>query len=92
MREQLRAAARRCRLPSLELDRVSAAADARVGDAPDAPSAKCASGHHALSADQEVELATDGSVATKWCIIHEGKPVVWEIDAGSVTVFGQSAP
>jgi len=56
------------------------------GDTPDMPSAKCASGHHALSANQEVEFATDGSVGTKWCIIHEGKPVVWELDAGPVTV------
>jgi hypothetical protein len=58
----------------------------QFGDTPDAPSAKCASGHHALSANQEVEFATDGSVATKWCIIHEGKPVVWEMDTGPVTM------
>ncbi len=58
----------------------------QFGDTPELPSAKCASGHQALSANQEVEFATDGSVATKWCIIHEGKPVVWEVDAGIATV------
>ena len=58
----------------------------KFGDAPEERLPKCASGHHALSANQEVEFSTDGIVATKWCIIHEGKPVVWEMDAGPVTV------
>ena len=46
------------------------------------PRLHCASGHRAWSADQEIESATDGNEATKWCIIHEGRPVVWQFDAG----------
>ncbi len=44
---------------------------------------RCASGHRAWSADQEVEFSADGVIATKWCIIHEGRPVVWQFDAGT---------
>lgn len=58
----------------------------KFGNAPAPPSLKCASGHRALSANQEVEFSADGVVETKWCIIHEGKPVVWEMDAGPVSV------
>jgi len=53
--------------------------------APAAPTLRCASGHRAWSADQEVEFATDGDPNTKWCIIHEGRPVVWLLDTGTNT-------
>ncbi|MCU0981023.1 MAG: glycoside hydrolase N-terminal domain-containing protein, partial [Pirellulaceae bacterium] len=46
------------------------------------PSLRCASGHHAWSDDQEVEFSMDGNQDTKWCIIHNGRPVVWQLDAG----------
>ena len=43
---------------------------------------RCASGHRAYFQNQEVEFSADGSPETKWCLIHEGKPVQWQIDAG----------
>ena len=46
------------------------------------PALQCASGHRAWSANQEIEFSTDGNLDTKWCIIHEGRPVVWQLDAG----------
>jgi alpha-L-fucosidase 2 len=55
----------------------------KFGNAPGAPTLRCASAHRAWSADQEVEFSTDGDPNTKWCIIHEGRPVVWLLDAGT---------
>jgi len=54
----------------------------RFGTAQDIPSLQCASGHTAYTANQEVEFSSDGNVDTKWCIIHEGRPVIWQIDMG----------
>ncbi len=42
----------------------------------------CASGHRAYSASEEVSFSLDGDPRTKWCVIHEGKPVQWQVDAG----------
>lgn len=53
------------------------------------PVLKCVSGHHAWSANQEIEFSMDGDVNTKWCIIHEDKPVVWQLDAGTNFVKAQ---
>ncbi len=48
----------------------------------DRPALLCASGHRAWSAVQEVGASADGNAATKWCVIHEGRPVVWQFGAG----------
>jgi alpha-L-fucosidase 2 len=48
----------------------------------DGPMLRCLSEHHAWSANQEIEFSTDGNKDTKWCVIHEGRPVVWQLDAG----------
>ena len=37
----------------------------------------------AWSANQEIEFSTDGNVDTKWCLIHEGRPVVGQLDSGA---------
>lgn len=42
----------------------------------------CPSGHRAYFAHQEVRFALDGNSRTKWCVIHEGKPVQCLVDAG----------
>jgi alpha-L-fucosidase 2 len=42
----------------------------------------CTSGHQADAANEQVEAATDGDARTKWCVIHGGRPVQWEMDAG----------
>lgn len=47
---------------------------------------KCTSGHRAWSSNQEIECAVDGNPDTKWCIIHEGRPVAWQLDAGTDAV------
>ena len=44
------------------------------------PALQCASRHRAWSANQEIEFSTDGNVDTKWCVIHEGRPVVWQCE------------
>jgi alpha-L-fucosidase 2 len=54
----------------------------KFGGARNGPSLRCASGHHAWSDDQEIEFSMDGNQDTKWCIIHNGRPVVWQLDAG----------
>jgi len=54
----------------------------RFGNAPEKPVLRCTSGHRAWSANQEVEFSADGDPDTKWCVIHEGKPVVWLLDLG----------
>jgi alpha-L-fucosidase 2 len=43
---------------------------------------RCTSGHRAYFEHQEVEFSADGNPDTKWCLIHGGKPVEWQIDAG----------
>jgi alpha-L-fucosidase 2 len=54
----------------------------RFGTSQSGPALRCASGHRAWSANQEIEFSTDRNVDTKWCIIHEGRPVVWQCDTG----------
>jgi hypothetical protein len=53
------------------------------GSSRDRPALSCASGHRAWFSDQEVECSADGNQDTKWCVIHEGRPVVWQIDLGT---------
>ncbi len=43
----------------------------------------CTSGHRAYYENQEVEFSADGDPQTKWCVIHNGKPVQWQTEAGS---------
>jgi alpha-L-fucosidase 2 len=54
----------------------------KFGGARNGPSLRCASGHHAWSDDQEIEFSMDGNAVTKWCVIHEARPVVWQFGAG----------
>jgi alpha-L-fucosidase 2 len=54
----------------------------RFSDAQGGPVLQCKSGHRAWSSNQEIESSCDGSETTKWCIIHDGRPVVWQLDAG----------
>jgi alpha-L-fucosidase 2 len=55
-------------------------------NAPEAPSLRCASGHRAYSSNQEIERSTDEDLDTKWCIIHEGRPVMWQMNVGKSEV------
>jgi alpha-L-fucosidase 2 len=57
----------------------------KSASSPSRPGLHCASGHHAWSSNQEIEFSVDGNKATKWCIIHEGRPVVWQIDLGTAS-------
>jgi alpha-L-fucosidase 2 len=61
----------------------------RFGDAQNESALQCVSKHRAWSANQEIEFSTDGNVDTKWCIIHEGKPVIWQYDAGTNGVMAR---
>jgi alpha-L-fucosidase 2 len=38
----------------------------------------CPSGHAAFDATEDVASTVDGQADTKWCVEHNGKPVVWE--------------
>ncbi len=58
----------------------------RFGQTADGPSLRCASGHRAWSAEQEIGSSTDRDLQTKWCVIHGGRPVVWQLDAGPQAV------
>ncbi|MHB8972183.1 MAG: glycosyl hydrolase family 95 catalytic domain-containing protein [Pirellulaceae bacterium] len=53
------------------------------GNARREPALRCESGHRAWSANQEIEFSMDGNRETKWCIIHGGRPVVWQLAVGS---------
>jgi len=55
----------------------------RFGGTSGGPSLRCASGHRAWSDEQEIESSADGNPDTKWCLIHDGRPVVWQLDVGS---------
>ncbi|MCX5683641.1 MAG: glycoside hydrolase N-terminal domain-containing protein [Planctomycetota bacterium] len=44
-----------------------------------APTAVCASEHKAFYEAEEVAAAGDGNPATKWCVEHKGRPVIWEL-------------
>ena len=54
----------------------------RFGRDQAAPGPQCVSGHRAWSEAQEVQAATDGDQNTKWCVIHDGRPVVWQLHIG----------
>jgi alpha-L-fucosidase 2 len=54
----------------------------RFGDAQRGPALQCASGHRAWSTQQEIAASTDGDQDTKWCVIHEGRPVIWQVNVG----------
>ena len=63
----------------------------RSGGSPALPRPRCVSGHHAYFPNQEIEFSADGNPETKWCVIHEGRPVQWQIDAGkAVAAHGYS--
>ncbi|MCP5515823.1 MAG: glycoside hydrolase N-terminal domain-containing protein [Verrucomicrobiales bacterium] len=42
---------------------------------------RCGSGHDA-PASEAVTMTTDRNPRTKWCVIHAGQPVEWQLDAG----------
>jgi alpha-L-fucosidase 2 len=43
------------------------------------PTVVCASDHKAFYEREELVMAGDGDSATKWCVEHHGRPVVWEL-------------
>ena len=53
-------------------------ADGRA-DAVTSPTVVCASDHKAFYEREELVKAGDGDPATKWCVEHHGRPVVWEL-------------
>ncbi|HOD82735.1 MAG: F5/8 type C domain protein [Planctomycetes bacterium ADurb.Bin126] len=38
----------------------------------------CASGHKAFYAAEEIQFSADGRADTKWCVVHDSKPVIWQ--------------
>ncbi|MCX8496584.1 MAG: glycoside hydrolase N-terminal domain-containing protein [Akkermansiaceae bacterium] len=44
-----------------------------------APTAFCVSAHNAFRDSEDVAAATDGDRKTKWCVEHQGRPVIWEL-------------
>lgn len=40
---------------------------------------------HKTSPSQDVTKTSDDNPATKWCMEHNGKPVIWEISGGSLS-------
>jgi alpha-L-fucosidase 2 len=48
------------------------------GAAPEgAPGVDCPSGHASFYDTESIKSSVDGDPATKWCVEHGGKPVVW---------------
>jgi len=43
------------------------------------PTVICASGHKAFFETEEIAASVDGDPGTKWCVEHQGKPVIWEV-------------
>ena len=56
-----------------------------------APAAVCASDHKAFFDSEEVAAASDGDPATKWCVEHHGRPVVWELRLPAARVVDRYA-
>lgn len=53
-----------------------------AGESDPGPAAPvCASGH-APSGSEDVAASVDGNLANKWCMEHQGKDVIWQIDLG----------
>ncbi|MBP7274978.1 MAG: glycoside hydrolase N-terminal domain-containing protein [Kiritimatiellae bacterium] len=46
---------------------------------PAAAAVACTSGQKAFYEQQEVDRSADGDPETKWCVEHQGKPLVWEV-------------
>ncbi|MCX7817893.1 MAG: glycoside hydrolase N-terminal domain-containing protein [Kiritimatiellae bacterium] len=44
---------------------------------------RCSSGHRPFYAHEDVASSVDGNPATKWCVEHGGRPVVWELQLAS---------
>ncbi len=52
-----------------------------AGATPDAPRLSCSSGHKPYQRGQQtIAESVDGNVDTKWCIIHKGRPLVWQVE------------
>jgi alpha-L-fucosidase 2 len=41
----------------------------------------CASGHD-TAGNEDIDAASDGNPATKWCMEHDNKDVIWQVDLG----------
>ncbi len=57
---------------------VDVAPDSAAG-AGAAPTLVCASEHKAFYDTEEIAASVDGDPGTKWCVEHQGKPVIWEL-------------
>ncbi len=44
------------------------------------PPPKCPSGHRPYFAHEDIAAASDGNPATKWCVEHGGRAVVWQVE------------
>ncbi len=47
----------------------------------DPPAPHCSSRHRAYVASEEITSSADGLPQTKWCVIHENRPVQWTLEA-----------
>jgi alpha-L-fucosidase 2 len=54
------------------------------------PEISCVSGQHTSDNSQEVASSSDDDPSTKWCIVMEGKPVVWQATASPGAAAGSS--
>lgn len=39
------------------------------------------SNHRAYTASEEIGFSTDANPETKWCVIHDGRPIQWQVEA-----------
>jgi alpha-L-fucosidase 2 len=57
----------------------------RFANAAERPNLQCLSRHGAGSPGQDVACSMDGNADTKWCVIHEGRSIVWQANLGNVS-------
>ena len=53
------------------------------------PMVVCASGQESFYQSENIEASTDNNVGTKWCVVPDGVPLIWELRLSEARVVSQ---
>ena len=53
------------------------------------PTVVCASGHQAYWPQESIEACVDGNIGTKWCLVTDGAPLIWDLRLPEALVVNQ---
>ena len=53
------------------------------------PTVVCASGHQSYWPQESIEACVDGNIGTKWCLVTDGAPLIWDLRLPEALVVNQ---